>query len=105
MNRAVLYVIAFMVGAVVCQGRALAEGGCPAWLLPRSSLEKLLIESPTGLFPDFYSSPVFPFVINLTEQTVRIELKEMTAVQAQHVLDKSREENPAAVFIVHVTAR
>lgn len=103
MNRTVLFVIALMLGAVVCQGRAVAEGDCPAWLLPRSSLEKLLIESPTGLFPDFYSSPVFPFVIDSTEQTVRIELKEMTAVQAQHVLDKNFEENPSAVFLVHVT--
>ena len=26
----------------------------------------------------------------------------MTVAQPQHILDKSREENPAAVFIVHV---
>ena len=94
MNRAVLYVIAFMLGAVVCQGRAVAEGDCPEWLLPRSSLEKLLIESPTGLFPDFYSSPVFPFVIDSTEQTVRIELKEMTVAQRNIFLIKAERRIP-----------
>jgi hypothetical protein len=103
MNRTVLCGIALLLGAVVFQGRTVAEGDCPAWLLPRASLQDSLRQSPTGLFPDFYSSPVFPFVIDPNEEIVRIELKEMTATQAQYVLDKSLRENPSAVFIVHVT--
>ena len=103
MNRKVLSVVVFMLAAMVCRGKAVADDDCPAWLVPRVSLENVLKESPTGLFPDFYSSALFPFVIDPTEQIVRIELKAMTVAQAQHILDTSLEENPAAVFIVHVT--
>ena len=103
MNRTVLRVIALLLGAILYQGRAVAEGDCPAWLLPRASLQDSLRQSPTGLFPDFFSSPVFPFVIDPAEQIVRIELNEMTVAQAQQLLDKSLEENPVAVFAVHVT--
>ena len=103
MNRNGLLFILVVLGAVGCLGGVVAEDVCPLWLSPKASLENLLKESPTGLFPDFYSSPVFPFVIDPTEQIVRIELKAMTVAQAQHILDKSLEENPAAVFIVHVT--
>ena len=102
MNRNGHLFMVVVLGAVGCLGGVVAEDDCPLWLSPRASLENLLKESPTGLFPDFYSSPVFPFVIDPTEQIVRIELKAMTVAQAQHILDKSREENPAAVFIVHV---
>ena len=75
MNRTVLCGIALLLGAVVFQGRTVAEGDCPAWLLPRASLQDSLRQSPTGLFPDFYSSPVFPFVIDPNEEIVRIKLK------------------------------
>ena len=82
MNRTVLRVMALLLGALVYQGRAVAEGDCPAWLLPRASLQDSLRQSPTGLFPDFFSSSVFPFVIDPAEQIVRIELNETTAAQA-----------------------
>ena len=98
-----LTTMALCVGVVMCQGVLLAADTRPSWLLPQASPESFLEKSPTGLFPDFYSSPVFPFVIDPNEEIVRIELKEMTAAQAQYVLDESLRENPSAVFIVHVT--
>ena len=98
-----LTTMALCVGVVMCQGVLLAADTRPSWLLPQASPESFLEKSPTGLFSDFYSSPVFPFVIDPNEEIVRIELKEMTAAQAQYVLDESLRENPSAVFIVHVT--
>lgn len=98
-----LTTMALCVGVVMCQGVLLAADTRPSWLLPQASPESFLEKSPTGLFPDFYSSPVFTFVIDPNEEIVRIELKEMTAAQAQYVLDESLRENPSAVFIVHVT--
>ena len=98
-----LTTMALCVGVVMGQGVLLAADTRPSWLLPQASPESFLEKSPTGLFPDFYSSPVFPFVIDPNEEIVRIELKEMTAAQAQYVLDESLRENPSAVFIVHVT--
>ena len=103
MNCKFLAVIALLVEAVVCQGWVVADDSCPSWLLPRVDLENLLRKSPTGLFPDFYAAPVFPFVIEPAEQTVRVELKEMTASEAQLILDNAFEESPSAVFLVHVT--
>ena len=103
MNCKFLAVIALLVEAVVCQGWVVADDSCPSWLLPRVGLENLLRKSPTGLFPDFYAAPVFPFVIEPAEQTVRVELKEMTASEAQLILDNAFEESPSAVFLVHVT--
>ena len=95
--------IVLFLGVVVCQGWLFAADIRPSWLLPQASLQELLRESPTGQLPDFYSSPVFPFVIDPAEQIVRIELKEATATQAQRVLDNKFEENPSAVFVVHVS--
>jgi len=103
MIRTFLTTMALCVGVVMCQGVLLAADTRPSWLLPQACLESFLEKSPTGLFPDFYSSPVFPFVIDPNEEIVRIELKEMTAAEAQHVLDQSLRESPSAVFIVHVT--
>ena len=78
MIHSLLSAMALFVGVVVCQGVMFAADTRPSWLLPQAS-EGFLKESPTGLFPDFYSSPVFPFVIDPNEQIVKIELKEMTA--------------------------
>ena len=103
MIHSLLSAMALFVGVVACQGVMFAADTRPSWLLPQARLAGFLEESPTGLFPDFYSSPAFPFVIDPNEQIVRIELKEMTAAHAQHVLDTSFEENPAAIFVVHVT--
>ena len=59
MNRNGHLFMVVVLGAVGCLGGVVAEDDCPLWLSPRASLENLLKESPTGLFPDFYSSPVF----------------------------------------------
>ena len=103
MNCNRLCLIAMFMGVVVCQGWVAANDSRPSWLLPGASLQNSLQQSSTGLFPDFYSAPAFPFVIEPAEQIVRIELKEMSAAEAQDVLDKNFRENPSAVFVVHVT--
>ena len=95
----VALVVMLSLGGATCT----ADDTEPTWLLPLSQLQDLLSRRQSNLFPDFYSEPSLPFVIQPTEQIVRFELRTMSANDAQNILDHHHAQNAAAVFLIRVT--
>ena len=104
MNRLIKSLCFVALVVMLSFGGATATAGDtePAWLFPLSR-QDLLNRGEANLFPDFYSEPSLPFIIQPTEQIVRFELGAMSANDAQTILDHHHAQNGAAVFLVRVT--
>ncbi|MDG1992627.1 MAG: hypothetical protein P8J43_09170, partial [Pirellulales bacterium] len=72
MNRLIKNIcfVALVVMLSLGGATATADDTEPAWLLPLSQ-QDLLNRGEANHFPDFYSEPSLPFVIQPTEQIVR----------------------------------